>query len=222
MPRYPWKAIAVVAAFVLPAPSALAHEGNPNYRSEIHGIDPATPGVEATVLGFDDRLELENRGNQVVVVQGYEDEPYLRFLPDGTVEVNTRSPAYYLNRDRFAKSDVPNHASENATPEWTVVGRDGHYSWHDHRAHYMARGTPSQVTDEDKRTKVFDYRVPIDIEGRSASITGTLYWAGEDGGFPIALVAIGIAGVIAIGGLGVVLVHRRRAGVGREPPKEAW
>ena len=38
---------------------------------------------------------------------GYDDEPYLRFLPSRVVEVNTRSPSKYANEDRYALRPVP-------------------------------------------------------------------------------------------------------------------
>jgi hypothetical protein len=41
------------------------------------------------------------------------------------------------------------------------VGESGTLTWHDHRMHYMATGTPPQVKDEGKRTKVFDYEIPL-------------------------------------------------------------
>ena len=97
---------ALVALCVLASP-ALAHEGNPNYSSEVRSIEPAVEGLKAQILNNDDRIELRNDTGGTVVVAGYRDEPYLRFLPDGTVELNRRSPAAYLNEDRFADVDVP-------------------------------------------------------------------------------------------------------------------
>ena len=80
----------------------------------------------------------------------------------------------------------------------------------------MSTGTPGQVTDPDTKTKIFDYKVPIEVGDQPADITGTLYWVGEAGGLPI-------LPFVALGGLtliGVVLLIRRRS----VPPttKEAW
>ena len=196
------------AALAVPA-VALGHEGNPDYRSEVSGIEPAADGVEVQMLNFDDSLQLVNGSDSTIVVEGYEGEPYLRISADGLVEVNTSSPAYFLNDDRYADVEVPSSADAKAEPTWEVVDRSGQYAWHDHRAHYMGTGIPQQVTDESVRTKVFDYHVPIEIDGSPASIEGTLYWEGDDGGPPIALF-VALGGFALLSAVGVVLIRRRR------------
>jgi hypothetical protein len=55
-------AAAALAALCALAPPVLAHEGNPNYRSEVDAISPAVQGLDAEVLNFDDRIELRNNG----------------------------------------------------------------------------------------------------------------------------------------------------------------
>jgi hypothetical protein len=209
----------LVALVLLPSGTALAHEGNPDFRSEIRAIEPATPGLSVEVLDFDDSLRLLNRSDGVVVIRGYDGEPYARIDSDGTVELNRRSPAYYLNQDRFANVQVPPSANADAAPQWEQVDRSGALTWHDHRAHYMGEGTPPQVKDEGEETKVFDYLVPIEVDGRPGAIQGTLTWVGEDTSFPIAPF-IGLALVAALG-LAVLLIRRRR-GAQSEEAKEAW
>ena len=81
------------AALLLGAPVALAHQGNPNYRSEVRQITPATNGVDVSVLNFDDRLLLHNTSGQDVTIMDYKGKPYAHVLADGTVEVNTSSEA---------------------------------------------------------------------------------------------------------------------------------
>ena len=88
-------------------PPALAHDGNPNMRSQVTAVTPATKGVTVSVLNYDDRLELHNTSGEPVVIEGYREEPYARVLADGTVEVNTNSEAFYLNDDRFGQVEVP-------------------------------------------------------------------------------------------------------------------
>jgi len=193
------------------APAAHAHQGNPNYRSVIDRVSPKLPGVRLQVLSLDDRLELQNTSGKTVVVKGYQGEPYARILGDGTVQVNHNSPAFYLNNDRTSTGKVPVSAKAGATPDWQVVDRAGRFQWHDHRIHWMSTIAPKQVTDKTKRTKVFDWKVPLQVGATTASVNGTLFWAGTGGGgAPVAAYA-GLA-VIALLGLGAVVVVRRRRG----------
>lgn len=52
--------VADVAALLLGAPVALAHQGNPNFRSEVKRITPPIQGLTVTVTNFDDSLQLQN------------------------------------------------------------------------------------------------------------------------------------------------------------------
>jgi hypothetical protein len=212
---------------LLAAAPAPAHQGNPSYRSVIHGVTPALPGVKLQVLNFDDRLQLDNRTGKTIVVQGYQREPYARLLADGTVEVNHNSPAFYLNDDRFAQEKVPATAKPSATPNWQVVDRTGTFQWHDHRIHWMSSVPPKQVTDKSKRTKVFDWKVPLQVGQQRAAVTGSLFWQPKPGGgIPTGALAALVA--LALVGMGAVLVVRRRRGelgeaaAGGEAQPEAW
>jgi LPXTG-motif cell wall-anchored protein len=75
----------------------------------------------------------------------------------------------------------------------------------------MSTIAPKQVTDKTKRTKIFAWKVPLQVGATSASVNGTLFWAGTGGGgAPVAAYA-GLA-LVALLGLGAVLVVRRRRG----------
>ncbi|MQA75996.1 MAG: hypothetical protein GEU88_16960 [Solirubrobacterales bacterium] len=210
MSRRLWAAALATVLSLSYAVPATAHQGNPDYRSELDGIKPQVPGLDVQVLNYDDSLQLENRTGETVIVDGYQHEPYVRITADGAVSVNTRSPAYYINDDRYGETKAPASADPEAAPEWQEVDGTGQYVWHDHRIHYMSAGTPAQVTDESKRTKIFDYRVPIEVGGERAAITGTLYWVGESGGFPI-VPFIALAAVALLAGSAIVL-RRLRSG----------
>ena len=219
------------------APPAFAHAGNPNFESLVRGVSPSIPGFTVEVLNGDDRLAVQNTGSETVTIEGYDEEPYLRLSPGGKVEVNLRSPAYYLNQDRDFGADVPASANARATPQWSVVTNTGRYEFHDHRMHWMAKSIPQQVTDKAKRTKVVDWHVPLQASGPSSgtgAIDGELFWRGTGPGAPLgAFVAFGA--IVLLGGAAVVVVRRRRAagdgggsadsprsGSAKTPRGEAW
>ena len=221
----------LAAAWWAATASAVAHGGgDPHFRSEVRAITPAAKGLDVQVLDRDDRLLLTNRTGEDVVVDGYSKEPYARVLADGTVQVNTNSPAYYLNDDRYAAVKVPAHAKAAATPHWKEVDRTGRFEWHDHRIHWMAKTVPPQVHDKARRTHIFDWTVPIEVAGTPTRITGRLSWVPLPGGqAPLGLV-FGVSAVLIALCVAVVVVRRRRpdaagaaAGAGARPPsKEAW
>jgi hypothetical protein len=217
-------AIALALAGTLAAP-AMAHQGDPRYDSVLTGT--GVPGLKVQVLNFGDRLLIQNRTGSTVTLEGYENEPYARLLPDGTVQVNQRSPATYMNNDPYADVTVPKYADAKATPVWRTLEGDGRFETHDHRIHWMSPGTvPEKVTDQDVRTKIFDWSVPVQVgDAKPVAITGTLWWRGKDagGGMPIGAIA-GLGGLI-LASAALVAVVRRRRGRGEQAPAgsaEAW
>jgi hypothetical protein len=224
-------ALAGLLAIAVPT-TALAHQGNPNMRSVVRALQPEVAGISLQVLGGDDRFQLTNRSTTTVVVQGYDREPYARLTPDGTVQVNHHSPAYYLNTDRYGAVTVPGTASATARPDWHVLDRTGVFEWHDHRMHYMARDTPAAVKDASQRTKVFDYAIPVRIGTQEGRILGTLWWAPPAGGGAPVGAIVAFAALVAVGGVAVLVARRRRrAGedggggdgeAGRAARAEAW
>jgi hypothetical protein len=217
----------VVVSASAPA-SALAHGGNPNYRSEIDSFEPPLPGgVSIEVLDYDSYMQLLDQHGHEVVVDGYDGEPYARIEKDGTVQVNRRSPATYLNDSRFAEVTVPPLADPTAPPEWKTVDGSGTFIWHDHRMHYMSKSLPPKITDKSRKTKVFDYEIPMSVDGHRTVLHGTLWWVGSAGTSKLPFVIA--AFVIVIGGGALVLWIRRRRdrddGDGSrkpEPAGEAW
>ncbi|HEX3324490.1 MAG TPA: hypothetical protein VHR65_05060 [Solirubrobacterales bacterium] len=219
--------LAVIAALLvlIPAPSALAHAGgNPNYRSVIDRVTPNAPGVHFEVLAYDAYFELRDQHGHEVLIYGYEGEPYARVLKDGTVQVNERSPAYYLNDTRYPTAEVPAIANPKAPPKWKAVGSDGTFLWHDHRMHYGSTAIPPQVTDQHRKTKVYDYEIPLRIDGQKGAIDGTLYWVGSPNPSKLPFI-VGGAAFLVVGGALVLFLRRRRGSKDEsadEPAKEAW
>jgi hypothetical protein len=202
--------VVALLALATAATAALAHGGGgTDYISEIRAVAPSGAGLDVEVLDRDDRIALRNDSGKTVVVEGYNGEPYARLKPNGTVEVNVRSPALYLNEDRFAKVDVPERADERAAPVWKVVDRSGRFEWHDHRIHWMGATRPAIVREPQQRTKVLDWTLPLRVGAGSGWVNGTLTWVGRpDDSFPIAA-AIGL-GVVLVAGVALVVVVRRR------------
>jgi hypothetical protein len=220
--------LAVGAALALAVPStALAHQGNPNMLSEVRDLSPAVKGVSIEVLNRDDRLLLRNTSGHTIVIDGYRNEPYARVAGDGSVEVNMDSEAYYLNQDRYADAPVPKGVDSKGAPKWKPVSKTGRFEWHDHRMHYMGKGRPSQVKDPDKRQKVFDWKVPVQVDGRNGSIDGTLLWTPPPKeSLPLGAI-FGFAALVIAGCIVVIVARRRRAddeapGEPAEAPTEAW
>jgi hypothetical protein len=221
------------------SPTPTSESGNPindqgssyHYRSNITSVIPRVPGLSLEVLEFADRLVLRNHTGKTVTVYGYQGEPYARVMPDGAVEVNTRSPAYFLNQNFYGDVNVPSSASPTAAPRWSIIDRTGELEWHDHRIHWMSPALPPQVKNTNVRTKIFDWQVPIQVGSQKGAVAGNLFWVPEEGtktpaAAIVALVVIVLAGLLLV----VVVRHRRRgnppgAGPNSRPAgtvKEAW
>jgi hypothetical protein len=201
-----------------------------HYRTYITSITPKVPGLSVEVLEFADRLLLRNHTGKTVTVYGYSGEPYARVLADGAAQQNSRSPAVYLNTNFYAQVTVPPSASASAPPTWSTVDRTGQFEWHDHRIHWMSPVTPPEVKDPGKRTKIFDWTVPIRVGSQPGAIKGELFWVPESSSASTGAIVAGV--LIVLGGLALVLfVRRRRArrgGPAAEPEPsgasgpEAW
>lgn len=222
MHRLPAVAVLAAAAVLVSAANpAWAHKADPHYLTRVDAIAPALPGVKVIVINRSDRLQLTNRSGRDVTIEGYQGEPYARVLADGTVQQNTRSPATYLNEDRYARVVVPKLADAHAAPVWKTLDKTGRFEWHDHRMHWMARSRPPQVKNPDVRQKVFAWKVPLQVQGHKGAIAGTLFWTPlPGGGMPPGAILVGSIIVLALCGSAVV-VRRRRIGGEPEPGREA-
>ena len=197
--------------------------GNPDFRSDVHGFADPQDGIELQVLGYDDRMKLvkpvtEDRRHRRIRRRAVRPHPSRRDRRD-----ERNSPAVYLNQDRYAAGDVPERADPKAAPDWVEVDDGGVYEWHDHRMHWMSTAKPPQVSDESKETKIFDYRIPVTVDGKPDPITGTLYWVGPADTSKTPFLVAGFV-IVLLGGGAVVLARRRRDGGGPtgKPAQEAW
>jgi hypothetical protein len=216
--------IAVTPVTARAAGTSTQESGNPindqgssyHYRTYITSITPKVPGLSVEVLEFADRLLLRNHTGQTVTVYGYSGEPYARLLPDGAAEQNARSPAAYLNTNFYANVTVPPSANASVPAQWATVDRTGQFEWHDHRIHWMSPVTPPQVKDKGRRTKIFDWSVPIQIGAQRGAIDGELFWVPENSTAPAGAIAALVA-IVLVGALVVLVIRRRR----RQTPSPA-
>ncbi len=202
--------ITVAAVLLVPVPALADPPGPTHYRSSVTGVegpDAAAAAIDAEVVGGDAYLTLRVPAGVTVEVPGYDDEPYLRFDGEGTVAVNQRSPARWLNDARYgaADVDVPAEADAEAPPAWEVVASGGEYAWHDHRVHFMSPGLPPGVDpDTDAAQPVLDWRIPMTVDGADVEVVGELVW--YPGPSPI-WPALAAAGAL-LGGVGLARFER--------------
>lgn len=170
--------LAVLTLALATAPAAFADAGSPNYSSRLTSVAPNVKGLSVRVVDGDDAIELRNATGKNILVPGYENEPYLRFLVNGRVEVNVNSPAKYLNEERYGGVTVPKTASAKAKPRWVLISEGGTYTWHEHRVHWMSTKRPPKVeaSDGNRLEKVFDWIVPLSVGGDRVKASGTLWW----------------------------------------------
>jgi hypothetical protein len=178
MPRSLGFASGVIGLLLAGAAPALADPATPtNYRSEVTRVEGA--GVSRVeIIGGDAFVRLTAAPGVTVELLGYEGEEYIRFESDGVVRVNRRSPATYLNDDRYARVTLPFDADASAPPEWETVSVTGTYSWHDHRTHWMSPKPPAVVieTDGAETTPIFEWTLPFRSDHEPGRIVGVLSW----------------------------------------------
>ena len=195
---------ATALAFTLaPAAPAAAHGGaadasvTSNYRTHLTDV-PDIDGLTVEVVDIDGTIELTWTGTGTLVVAGYENEPYLRFDSSGVCQ-NQRSPATYLNQNRYANVDPPATADASAPPEWAQLSAGQTTRWHDHRTHWMSTTPPIQVQQEpDRRHLIIErWEIPLTVADRSAVLAGTLTWTPPPPLIPWIAAATLVAGMTA-------------------------
>lgn len=146
-----------------------------NTESVIESVSPALPsGVKVSIVGFDTFVRIESQGHDVLV-EGYEEEPYLRISKDGTVDVNDSSMTTVLNSDRYANVDLSTFVKSDI-PKWRTVRTDGVAMWHDHRSHWMSPKPPAVV---DNKGTVLTWTIPLTVDGNTVAVNGSLYLRDE-------------------------------------------
>lgn len=194
--------LVLFAAFGL-APSHLGSGDDVVPRDTVSIVDSVTPplpaGVRVDVVGGDTFLRVRTRGH-LVEIPGYENEPYVRIGSDGKVEENKSSRSSFLNTSRLGGSDAA--FSPGASPRWVTVSTSGSAMWHDHRIHWMGRGTPPTVAADGTVQK---WQVPVTIDGTVHTVSGTLFLKSRAGAQWWSLI-----GVSALAAAALIRGPRRR------------
>jgi hypothetical protein len=177
-----------------------------NIRSVITSA-PDLEGVSWTVHTGGFALEVINTGDRDLIIEGYDGEPYLRVGPAG-VHRNLRSPATYLNRDRYERVTLPPVVDATAAPDWQLVHERPRVVWHDHRTHWMSPEPPRFVTANgalrglmglelvgpvgtarDDGGAFLSWAVPVTHGGDAFELRGELLWVDASSPLPWLLLA---------------------------------
>lgn len=209
----PRAVLASVLVALVVCPAAASHGGGAaqGYRSTVLRVTPDLPGLSVRVVDGDDQLELSNTGGRRIVIDGYEGEPYLLFTREGVKE-NQRSPAAYLNKERFGGVEVPATADPKAPPAWKTVAAGVQHSWHDHRVHWMSPTLPAKVeAAKDVKHHIFDWQVTGTVDGERLAIDGSLDYLPPKGSSPTGvLLAVGAAALLLFAGVAWFGLRRSR------------
>jgi hypothetical protein len=209
--------LALLLLVLTAGPAAADPPGPTNYRAEVVGLEPATEGVDAAVLGGDSFLQLRVDDGHEAVVRGYDGtELYLRFDANGEVWENHRSRSYYQNQSRYSPdaADRPAELGADVPPDWVRVSTDGTYAWHDHRIHWMSPATLPFRADagdeegapvdpsasEPQQALVWTDPVPIIVDGAEVGIVGEVTYLPDAS--PLPTIAAGLVALLAVVAIG--------------------
>jgi hypothetical protein len=188
-------ALAALLGLLAAATPASAHSvsgvGATNWQTVLTSVSPALPGLTLRVVENGSQLELVNHGPEVLVY-GYEGEPYLRVGPKG-VDINTRSPAAYLNCSRTG-CPVPANADASSPPVWQQISTGQAILWHDHRTHWMGKQPPPDVAaNPGVRHVQATWTVTLARGSTPVSAHGYYVWVPGPGAFPWLIVVLALA-----------------------------
>ncbi|MDQ1429348.1 MAG: hypothetical protein QOK39_2824 [Acidimicrobiaceae bacterium] len=189
--------LVAIIGFASPASAhSVSGVGATNWQTTLTSLSPAPAGLTVKVVENGSRLELTNRGPEIVVF-GYEGEPYLRVGPKG-VFINSRSPAAYLNCSRSGCT-VPASADAHGEPRWEQFSAGQTVLWHDHRIHWMGQSLPPDVA-RDPGTRHVQARWTVTMAQGSTVITaaGDYTWIPGTAAFPWLVVAAAFAAVALV------------------------
>lgn len=190
-----WSCLALVGIASLAAPaSAAAHLRtgtlSTDFEARVGNLKPAAPGVRARVREGDLLLELRVAPARVVIVRGVLGEPFLRFSPAG-VEANLASPTAGSARLVEAADAV-----SSPGVHWHLIRRGHVLAWHDNRL----RPVPIVRASSDTPHEVGSWAVPLIVDGRATTLSGTEWYADEPSPWPWILTGALLVGLAFVAG----------------------
>lgn len=190
------------------APPASAHANPGNYVTAITSVQPSVLGLDVSAESDGSFLTITNRTGRTLVVNGYEDEAFLKITAHGTWQ-NTRSPTARVNAGDTER-DSRSGLDTLAAPVWKQIATTNTYRYHDHRIGWMGKGRPSVVVDDVNALHVIaTWAIDLQIDRTKITINGTLTWVPT--GFGLADILFVVICVACIVGVLVALaVDSRR------------
>ncbi len=189
-------AIALALVLATEAPASADAAGPTDYKSEIISVTGDPSSFDIRIIGGDAFVELTLRGANEITILGYQGEPYLRFDASGAVWENQRSPAKWLNEDRYGSNDPPTYANAEEPPVWDQIANNGRWAWHDHRTHWMNEVRPPGAEPGDQ---ILEAVIPAVVDGARVEVAVASYLLDPPARWPIALAAVvGVCGILAI------------------------
>ncbi len=169
-----------------------------NYVSRVLAVTPAADGFSVKVVEAGNRLEVRWRSGAEIVINDYDDHPYLRIGPIGAFE-NRQSNAVYLNADRRGATAIPSGLRPDGPPEWRKLSSSPVVRFHDHRVHWMGTSPPPQVEAARGREHMIQtWEVPITRGADTFVVSGDLRWVPGPSPIP-PLAAAGALGMLLVG-----------------------
>lgn len=119
-------------------------------------------------------LFLANETGEEVTVLGPEDEPFLRFTPDG-VTANLHSPSFAADL-RASGQGLAATVDPGAEPAWIEVASQPRHAWLEDRARYPEEQPPAEVTERGQTAVLMEWSVPLLVGERRVTIEGETLW----------------------------------------------
>ena len=178
-------ALLCLAAAALPGP-AVAHESDPQIRTELTSVRPALPAevvlqVQANIAP---QLVVDNPTDVALDVLDSDGQPFLRISRDG-VFANLESLDFYTTNN-FSGSDaaaprVVLERTSPAPPRWARLSDGTSWGWFDHRLDPEG----AQPRDRSREAVLGTWTVPFRYGGRPVVVSGLARFAPVRGAFEV-------------------------------------